>query len=237
MSRLDLLAWIALPYVCLTVFAVGHVWRYRRDQFMWTARSTQLLERRLLMIGSILFHVGLLAAIGGHLLGILVPRSWTAAVGVSDDLYHWLAVIAGGLAGAAVAAGFAVLVVRRLRIARVRATSLRSDIVLYPLLALTILTGVLATFWGSAVDHYAYRETVSPYFRGIFTFQPDVELIAHAPLVFQAHVTLAFLLYAAWPFTRLVHLWSVPVGYLGRAPILYRRRAATSGERLAGFRS
>ena len=32
-------------------------------------------------------------------------------------------------------------------------------------------------------------------------------------------------LFAFWPFTRLVHVWSVPVGYLARPYLVYRRRA------------
>jgi nitrate reductase gamma subunit len=225
-SRADVLLWVALPYVCLSIFVVGHVWRYRRDQFRWTARSTQLLERRLLLVGSLLFHFGILAAIGGHVLGILVPRSWTGAVGIDDHAYHWLAVVAGGAAGLAVLGGFVILVYRRVLIDRVRATTLASDRILYPLLALTIVTGVLATFWGSAVDDYAYRETVSPYFRGIFSFRPNWTLMQHAPWLFKLHVVSAFVLYAAWPFSRLVHVWSVPLTYLGRAQIVYRSREA-----------
>jgi len=225
MSRGDFLLWVAFPYVCLAVFVVGHVWRYRRDQYAWTARSTQLMERRLLMIGSILFHFGILAAIGGHVLGILVPRSWTSAVGIGDDAYHWIAVSAGGLAGAAIVLGFAVLVYRRLRVHRVRVTTTRSDLVLYPVLAATIVFGMLATVWGSAIDEHLYRETVSPWFRGIFSFRPDGELIAGAPFIFQAHAFTAWLLLAIWPFTRLVHAWSVPVAYFRRAPIVYRTRA------------
>ena len=106
-----------------------------------------------------------------------------------------------------------------------RATTTRSDLVLYPVLAATILFGMLATVWGTAVDHYAYRDTVSVWFRGIFTFQPHEALMANATFLFQAHALTAWLLLAIWPFTRLVHAWSVPVAYLGRAPILYRSRA------------
>ena len=123
MSRLDFFLWVAFPYLCIATFVVGHVWRYRRDQYGWTARSTQLMERRLLMIGSLLFHFGILAAIGGHVLGILVPRSWTEAVGISDHTYHWIAVAAGGIAGAAIVVGFSILCYRRARLARVRSTS------------------------------------------------------------------------------------------------------------------
>ncbi len=83
MSQGALLLYGVLPYVALAVFVVGTWWRYRRDQYGWGARSTQLLESRVLRYGSVIFHVGVLAAIGGHVLGILVPRSWTAAVGLS----------------------------------------------------------------------------------------------------------------------------------------------------------
>ena len=95
MSRADTFLWVLLPYVALTSFVVGHVWRYRRDGYTWTARSTQLLERRLLLVGSLAFHFGILGVIGGHVIGILVPDSWTRAVGISDGFYHWMAVIVG----------------------------------------------------------------------------------------------------------------------------------------------
>ena len=226
MSRLDFFLWVALPYLCLASFAVGHVWRYRHDKYGWTARSTQLLERPLLMLGSILFHFGLLAAIAGHVLGILVPRSWTEAVGISDDLYHWFAVVAGIASGAAIVAGLAILLYRRLRIGRIRVTTTRSDLALYPVLVATIVTGMLATTWGSAVDRYSYRETVSPWFRGLFTFDPHATLMTAAPFVFQAHAVTAWLLFAIWPYTRLVHVWSVPLTYVGRTPVLYRSRTA-----------
>jgi nitrate reductase gamma subunit len=225
-SRTDFVLWIVFPYVCLTVFVVGHVWRYRRDQYSWTARSTQLFERRLLLVGSLLFHFGILVALGGHVLGILVPRSWTEAVGIPHEAYHWLAVVVGTASGAAVVAGFGILCFRRVSVARVRAATLRSDLVLYPVLAATIVTGMLATVWGSAVQSEEYRDSVSPWFRGLFMLQPNEDLMANASFVFQAHAATAFLLFAVWPFTRLVHVWSVPVTYIGRAPILYRSRGA-----------
>jgi nitrate reductase gamma subunit len=230
-SRLDVFLWVALPYLALATFVVGHVWRYRSGQYTWTARSTQLLERPLLMVGSVLFHFGLLAAIGGHVLGILVPRSWTEAVGIDDTVYHWFAVVAGTLSGLAIVAGLAVLVYRRLRIGRVRVTTIRSDVVLYPVLVASIVFGMLATVWGSAADRYAYRETVSPWFRGILLLDPHETLMSGAPFLFQAHAVSAWLLLAIWPFTRLVHVWSVPLAYAGRAPVLYRSRMRTRAAR------
>jgi nitrate reductase gamma subunit len=223
-TRPETFLWVLLPYIALTSFVVGHVWRYRRDGFTWTARSTQLLERRLLLVGSVAFHLGILGVIGGHVIGILVPDTWTRAVGVSDGFYHWLAVILGGAAGLLLCLGAAVLVYRRLTIDRIQATTLRSDWVMYPLLLTTIVLGMLCTFLGGLIDEYHYRETVSPWFRSIFTLDPKGSLMLEAPFVYQAHVTIAWLLYAVWPYTRLVHVWSIPVGYVTRSPIVYRTK-------------
>jgi nitrate reductase gamma subunit len=223
-SNAELFLWVALPYLCLTIFVVGHVWRYRRDQLTWTARSTQLLEQRLLRVGSLLFHFGVLAVIGGHVLGILIPSSATSAIGIDEDLYHLISLVAGGAAGVAMTAGFAILLYRRAAVPRVRATTTRGDLVMYPLLTVAIVTGMLATFGGNLVDAYHYRETVSPWFRGIFAFQPHAEEMASAPFLFQLHGTAVWLLYAVWPFSRLVHAWSIPLTYLQRSWILYRSR-------------
>ncbi|HWB69360.1 MAG TPA: respiratory nitrate reductase subunit gamma [Solirubrobacterales bacterium] len=226
MSGGALLVWVAIPYACITVFVVGHVWRYRTGKLTWTTRSTQLLERRLLKIGALLFHLGLLAVIGGHVLGILVPEAATEALGVSEGLYHAVSVTAGTSAGLAMTAGFAILLYRRTRVPRVRRTTTNADRATYALLALVIATGMWATvginLFGGGYD---YRQTVGPWFRGLFLFNPDPSLMSGAPLVYQVHALSAMALYALWPFSRLVHAWSVPIAYLRRSPILYRRRA------------
>ncbi|HEX6117039.1 MAG TPA: respiratory nitrate reductase subunit gamma [Solirubrobacterales bacterium] len=225
MSRGEVLLYVVLPYAAIAVFIVGHVWRYRSDQYGWGARSTQLLESRVLKYASITFHLGVLAAIGGHVLGILVPDSWTAAVGVSDEAYHVVALVGGLSAGIAVVVGFAALVYRRARFPRVRVTTTPMDVLVFALLALGIVTGMLATItnFGDAVQ---YRETVGPYFRQLFILDPEPALMtgAHVSFVFQLHVTVVWFLFAAWPFSRLVHAWSIPVDYLRRSPIPYRGR-------------
>ena len=81
MSAGDVLLWVILPYVAIAVFVVGHVWRYRTDQFRWTSRSTQLLDRKVLGWASPLFHYGALAAIGGHVIGMCIPESLTESLG------------------------------------------------------------------------------------------------------------------------------------------------------------
>lgn len=226
----QLLLWVAFPYITLAVCLVGHIWRYRQDQFGWTTRTTQLLERRWLRWGSPIFHLGAFAVIGGHVVGLVVPASWTEAVGITEDMYHRAAVALGSVAGAAMVAGLAMLSARRLLNRRVRGTTDRSDKVLFPLLAATMLLGVAATVTHNVIGGgYDYRSTISVWFRGLFTLQPNPEAMTGAPLLFQLHAVSACLLFAAWPFTRLVHVWSAPVGYLARPYIVYRRRAPVPG--------
>jgi nitrate reductase gamma subunit len=95
LSRSDFVVWVVIPYLAIATFAVGHVVRYRRDQYRWGARSSQLLESRWLRVGSMVFHYGALGAIAGHVVGILVPHAWTDALGVSESAYHLLAAVAG----------------------------------------------------------------------------------------------------------------------------------------------
>jgi nitrate reductase gamma subunit len=225
-QRADLYVWLVLPYVSLAIFFVGHWWRYRRDQFGWTSRSTQLLESRLLAWGSTMFHYGAIAVILGHVAGILVPKSVTASMGVSERNYHHLAGIAGGITGLICLAGFGILTFRRTKIHRVRATTSLSDVVVFVLLGVLILLGDGITFgynvFGSGYD---YRATVAPWFRTLF-YDPHPSVMADAPVAYQVHAALPWLLYAVWPFSRLVHAWSYPLQYLGRPYILYRRRHA-----------
>lgn len=232
MSRTELLLWIVLPYVSLTVFVVGHVWRYRHDQFGWTTRSTQLLESRRLRLGVLLFHLGLLAVLGGHVLGLLVPASLTDRVGVSEDAYHAVSVTAGTISGVVMLVGFVLLAARRGSDRRVRVTTTGMDRLIYLLLGVMLVTGMYATVGENLLaGGYDYRETVAPWFRGLFTLDPDTSLIAGAPLVYRIHAATAWLLFAAWPFSRLVHAWSVPLGYLGRSHVLYRTRRAGGDDR------
>lgn len=222
--RTDLFVWLVLPYVSLTVFVVGHWWRYRRDQFGWTSRSSQLLESRLLAWGSPMFHYGALAVIVGHVVGILVPASVTRALGVSERSYHHLAGIGGGIAGLICLAGLGILTFRRTKVHRVRATTSLSDVIVFVLLGVLIVLGDAVTFgynvFGSGYD---YRATVAPWFRTLF-YDPQPSLMADAPLAYQLHAAIPWLLYAVWPFSRLVHAWSYPLQYLGRPYILYRSR-------------
>ena len=221
---MDTLLWVIVPYACLAVFVVGHYWRWTYDKFGWTTRSSQLYENRLLRWGSPLFHFGLLGVVGGHVVGLVIPKSWTEAVGVHEGLYHLLAVTLGGLAGLATLAGLVILVYRRRTVGPVFMATTRMDKLMYVFLAAVIVLGMWNTVASSIFGHYDYREGVSPYWRSIFLLRPDASLIADAPIGFRLHALVAFALFALWPFTRLVHVFSAPVGYLTRPYIVYRSR-------------
>jgi nitrate reductase gamma subunit len=216
--------WVVFPYICLTTFVVGHVWRYRYDQFGWTTRSSQLYENRLLRIGSPLFHFGILAVFLGHVMGLGVPKAWTEAVGVSEGIYHLMAVSIGAFAGFATVVGMAILIYRRRTTGPVFSATTLMDKVMYLFLATTIVLGLVNTVAANILGHYDYREGVSVWFRGIFRFDLHPDLMAAAPLSFQLHGLVAMALFALWPFTRLVHAFSAPLGYLTRPYIVYRSR-------------
>ncbi len=227
MSALDVGLWIIVPYLAIATFALGHAWRYRYDKFGWTTRSSQLYESRLLRLGSPLFHFGILLVAAGHIGGILVPEAATRAAGISETAYHAAAVVLGSASGLMTVAGMAILIYRRRVTGPVFSATTRNDKAMYVLLAATILAGLATTMLGNLLGHpYDYRLSVAPYFRSVFYLHPDVSLITAAPVGFQVHVMLAWVLFAAWPFTRLVHVFSAPVGYLTRPYIVYRSRGA-----------
>jgi nitrate reductase gamma subunit len=228
---MDQLLWVVYPYVCLTVFVVGHFWRYRYDKFGWTTRSSQLYEDRLLRIGSPLFHFGILAVFLGHVMGLGVPKSWTEAVGVSEGLYHFLAVSIGAVAGFATLAGLAILIYRRRTVGPVFSATTKMDKAMYAVLATVIVLGLVNTVAANVFGSYDYRESVSIWFRGIFRFSLHPALMADAPWSFQLHGIVAMFLFALWPFTRLVHVFSAPLGYLTRPYIVYRSRDERLGNR------
>ena len=230
-SGLDVLLWVVFPYVALTVFAVGHWWRYRYDKFGWTTRSSQLHESRLLRLGSPLFHFGILFVLGGHVMGLGIPKSWTEFLGISEGLYHFMAVSVGAVAGVCTVTGMAILIYRRRTVGPVFTATTRMDKTMYVFLATVIVLGLGNTVIANIFGDYDYREGVSVWFRGIFRFSLHPELMAVAPIGFQLHALTAFALFALWPFTRLVHVFSAPLGYLTRPYIVYRSRDDQLGSR------
>jgi nitrate reductase gamma subunit len=225
---MSVLLWGVLPYVTIAVLVGGTVWRYRYDQFGWTTRSSQLYEARLLRIGSPLFHFGILVVVVGHIIGLVIPASWTSAVGLSETAYHVQAVSLGAIAGFATLVGVAILIYRRRTTGPVFMATTRNDKAMYVVLVAALVVGLATTLLGAGIvgEEHPYRETVSPWFRSLFVLQPDIESMSEASLGFQLHTLIGMLLFAIWPFTRLVHAFTAPLGYLFRPYIVYRSRQA-----------
>lgn len=217
--------WIIYPYLMITTFVVVHIYRYNTDQLAWTAKSSEFLEKKSLKWGSMLFHIGIVLVFFGHVGGLLIPKSLMESLGVSEHLYHMGAVYGGGLAGIMTLAGITILFLRRMNVKRVRAISSASDILVAVLLLVNVAMGVYNTLgFNLFVGGFDYRETIAPWLRGLMTFRPDASLMADVPLFFQLHVILSFAIFGIWPFTRLVHVWSVPLAYFKRSYIVYRSR-------------
>ena len=205
------------PYIALAVLILGTALRYDREPYSWRSGSSQLLRRRQLVWGSVLFHVGVLVIFFGHLVGLLTPIAVFDAMGISHGAKQLLAIIAGGIAGVMAIIGATLLVHRRLFDARVRAASSTSDTLIIILLWLQLALG-LATIPVS-MQHLDGHEMVTfmSWAQGIFTFNTDAaSYISGASIIFKLHLFLGLTILLIFPFTRLVHMLSVPVRYFWR---------------------
>ncbi|WP_069807709.1 respiratory nitrate reductase subunit gamma [Vulcanisaeta thermophila] len=223
-TPLDEVLWVSLPYIVIVVFIAGHVYRYSVDQYLWTSKSSEILEKRWLSLGSQLFHWGILIVILGHIVGLLVPPSVTTAMGVSSEAYHRVAIVLGGASGLVAYVGAWILLLRRTLITRVRRTSDLSDFLILVLIIITMTIGLYNTlYYDVVVAPFPYRSTIGAWVRSVLTLQPNASYMLSVPLSFQLHIVFAYMVFLVWPFTRLVHVWSYPIFYLRRAWVLYRR--------------
>jgi len=225
MTQLASFTWGVFPYICLVVMVVGTIYRYQTDQLRWTSKSSELLEKKMLTLGSMLFHVGIFLVFAGHVAGLLVPEELYNTLGISSELYHGGAMALGGASGLVALAGISILLYRRIVNPRVRMNSDFSDYVSDGFLWVVIFLGLAFTLGYSLINGpYEYRATVGPWIRSVLALHPDVSLMAGVPVLLQVHIALAFALFGVSPFTRLVHIYSIPFAYMTRAPLLYRAR-------------
>jgi nitrate reductase gamma subunit len=203
------------PYIALTVLFIGSVVRYERDPFTWKSSSSQLLRRKQLILGSVLFHVGVLIIFGGHLVGLLTPIAIFDALGVSHGAKQILAVIAGGVAGVMALAGGIILLMRRMGDPRIAKNSSFADTGILVLLLLQLLLG-LATITVSLQHLDGHEMTLlMSWAQGIFYFDGAAAgYIEDASIIFKMHIFLGLTIFLLFPFTRLVHMLSAPVRYV-----------------------
>jgi nitrate reductase gamma subunit len=224
MNMVDQFLWVIFPYICMAVFVVGHIFRYRVDQFNWTAKSSEFIEKKQLRLGSMMFHLGVMPVIAGHIVGLGIPKSWMHAVGVTDHMYHFGALYIGAIFGFLTLGGMLLLTARRFTNKGVRKLSSLSDRLVNVLLLFIVFMGLYSTLFAKNVEPaFDYRSTISVWFRNLIILRPDASFMLQVPVTFKIHIVSGFLIFALWPFTRLVHVWSVPLNYVGRSYILYRR--------------
>ncbi len=226
MNTLDTFLFGLYPYICLTVFLLGSLIRFDRDQYTWKSDSSQLLKVGQLRWGSNLFHIGVLFLFFGHLFGMLTPHFlYEHFISAGDK--QLLAMTAGGIAGILAFIGVSVLLHRRLSEPRIRVNSKTSDIVLLVLLWLQLALG-LATLPLSALHlDGSMMMRLAEWAQRIVTFRTGApEVLAEAGWLFKAHMVLGMSIFLIFPFTRLVHVWSGfgAVGYLIRPYQVVRSR-------------
>ena len=227
MNTLNQFVFGIYPYIALTIFLLGSLLRFEREQYTWKSDSSQLLFEGQLRVGNILFHVGILGLFFGHLVGLLTPLWIWDALGVTHSFKQLVAMVAGGVMGVICLAGLALLMQRRFGNARISAVTRIGDKVLLLWILGTLLLG-LATIYGSA-QHRDGGEMVllMTWAQHVMTFRGDAaSFMEGASLIFRLHMFMGMTLFVIFPFTRLVHAWSgfASVTYLGRPWQLVRRR-------------
>ena len=226
MNALDNFLFGLYPYICLTVFLLGSLIRFDRDQYTWKSDSSQLLKAGQLRWGSNLFHIGILFLFFGHFAGLLTPHFvYEPFVSAADK--QLMAMITGGIAGLLGFVGVSLLLHRRLFEPRIRINSKTSDIVLLVLLWLQFALG-LSTIAVSA-QHLdgGLMMAFGEWAQHIVTLRPGaVEFLSGAGVLFKIHLFLGMSIFLVFPFTRLVHVWSgfAVVGYLVRPYQVVRAR-------------
>ena len=225
MDYLNTLLFGYYPYIAISVFFIGSLARYDRDQYTWRTGSSQFLRAKELRLGSNLFHIGILLLFVGHFVGLLTPPAVYHALGLSTSAKQILAVVAGGVFGGICLRGIIILIRRRLTDARIRATSSHMDIFILLLIGVQLVLGLLTL--PISLYHYdgANMLLLAEWAQRIVTFRSGAaDQVSEIGFIFKLHLFLGQTLFLVFPFSRLVHVWSIPLGYVTRPYQVVRRR-------------
>jgi len=208
------------PYIALATFVLGSWIRFDHEQYTWKSDSSQLLSKRYMRFASNVFHIGIIGIFFGHLVGLLTPHWVFLALGISDAAHQAMAIYVGGTFGLMVIIGGSILWLRRLFNPRVRAASRWMDINILGWLVATAAVGMASIFW--SMGHAEQKDftvmlRLTEYVQSLVILQPNPELLRNIDMVYKLHIFFGLSVFLFFPFTRLVHIWSVPVGYLFRA--------------------
>jgi len=214
------------PYVCFTVFLLGSLFRFDRDQYTWKSDSSQLLRAGLLRWGSNLFHFGILFLFFGHLVGLFTPHA-VYGVFMSAASKQILAVVAGGIAGLFCFVGLSMLLYRRLFDPRIRLTSHATDIAVLVVLWVQLVVGLITLPFSWQHADGSVMLILADWAQRIVTLRPvDATLLSTLPLPYLVHIVLGMTIFLLFPFSRLVHVWSgfATVTFLFRPHQIVRSR-------------
>ena len=221
------------PYVCLSAFIFGSIIRFDREQYTWRASSSQLLRRKQLTWGSNLFHVGILFLLMGHTVGLLTPKAIYTTV-VTVEQKQFIAIVAGGIAGVICFIGLTLLLHRRLFDARIRQTSTYMDLTILVILWVQLSIGLVTLPYSIGHADAVAMLRLSSWAQGILTVHPvDATTLQGLEWPYLVHLVLGMTIFLLFPFSRLVHIWSAPVWYLGRRgyQVVRSRRDLSPGTR------
>lgn len=226
MAHLNLFAFGIYPYIAIAIMLIGSWIRYDREQYTWKTSSSQLLESKQLRKGSIAFHIGVLGIFLGHFFGLLMPKEIWYLFGITTQMKQLIAISAGGLFGLICFYGLTVLIKRRLFNPRIRATSNPMDIAILFLLYAQLILGLLSITVSMGHLDGAEMLKLMAWAQNTVTFNSvaAAEAISGVHWIFKLHVFLGMTLFVVFPFSRLVHMLSVPVQYISRQHQIVRQR-------------
>ena len=205
------------PYIAITVFFLGSLLRYDRDQYTWKASSSQMLSKKDMRLGSNLFHIGIIMLFFGHLAGLLTPH-WAYHFMISAGTKQLLAMTAGGIFGITCLIGMILLIRRRMLDARIKATSQATDLPILLILFVQLVLGLLTIPFSAQHMDGSSMLALASWAQHLVTFQGDAaSFVVGEAFIFKIHLVLGLTIFLIFPFTRLVHVWSVPIQYLTRS--------------------
>ena len=214
-------------YIAGTVFLLGSLVRFDMSQYTWKTNSSQLFDNtRRFQIGSILFHAGVLFLLLGHLVGLLMPHWMYPYVGITAGSKQVLAIVTGGIAGLSALIGGGILLYRRLTNMKVRAHSTRNDVFILVLLYVQLILGMFTIPVSMGHLDGSTMLKLSEWAQHVLTFRGGAEYIAGVHWIFKVHLALGITTFLVFPFTRLVHIWSLPAAYVARNYQIVRERSA-----------
>ncbi len=207
------------PYIALTTFFVGSWIRFDREQYTWKADSSQIFEKEQLQKGSILFHIGVIALFFGHFAGLVTPHSWFLAMGISDMMHQIVAISAGAAFGSICMMGGVILWKRRMFHPRVRANSRFMDLFILNWILGTLAVGLMTipvSIYHAFGGDTSAMIALSNWAQATLSLNADASLLDGVGWIYKLHLFLGMSVFLLFPFSRLVHVWSMPLGYMFR---------------------